>query len=211
MAAVTDVSICAAAMVALGSAPISNFTDADDHTVACARLYPMTKSFVLSIYNWRFTMRKRQLARVVAAPLTKWNYYYQLPTDRLTDGIVAMFDTDAEGASPTQSFELFADGRVAASAETVWIDYQVMNTIEAAWPPYFVELMKKAMMVELTIPVTDNATLRTALAAETYGSPVEYPNGGLVRMARQRNASEDPSPVIATQNFTLVEARFSGV
>lgn len=209
MAVVTDISICADALIRLGAGPISNFTASDDRTVQCARIYPRQKAFLMSIYDWRFIVKKRQLARLEETPNSEFSYYYQLPSDRLTDGVIAMFEDDGQGVPPSTDFRLYAGGRIASNAQTVFIDYAANNIMESAWPPYFVELVTKAMMCELAIPITDNGTLRDMLVKETFGNPAEYPNGGLVRMCRQRNSAEDPPVPIAS--YTLIDARFGGV
>lgn len=205
---ISGVSICAEAGLRLGDTPIQAFDEDSDSARIFAACYPTTKNFILSLYDWKFTIKKRQLARQETAPLTSFPYQYTLPSDSLTDGVIALYNTDAEGAGTYTNFEVNKDG-VLTDAEEVWIDYQANNTNEENWPPYFVELITQAVMVAACFSLTENATLREGLKEEVYGNKVEYPNGGMVRACRNRNSNEDPPAAIA--DFTLIDARFSGV
>ena len=63
----TDLSICADALILLGAAPISSFTEGTDTAQACDRLYPDLKNTLLSTYVWSWTL-KVQLQRLSTLP-----------------------------------------------------------------------------------------------------------------------------------------------
>ena len=79
---------------------------------------------------------------------------------------------------------------------------------EAAWPPYFVELMEYAMAAKLAYPITDQANLADEMKQIAFGTAAEVMNGGLFALAKTRNSRENPPQRL--EDFTLVNARFSG-
>ena len=201
----SDIKICSSALLRLGAKAISAFTDGTNRSTLCANIYPSLKEGILSQYDWRFTVSKRQLARSVDAPINKWQYKFTLPSDRLLDGPIAVFNSDNVGTLPINTFELFG-GFLFANDLEIYIDYQTA-VAEQVWPAYFVELMTKAMMVELAMPITDQANLRESIRREVYGTDVENGVGGMMGLARSRNAREDPPMVFA--DYSLINARFA--
>ena len=203
----SDIKICSSALLRLGAKAISSFTDGTNRSTLCANIYPSLKEGILSQYDWRFTVKQRQLARSPETPETRWQYKFTLPSDRLTDGPIAVYNSDAAGTgiAPINTFELFA-GFLYTTELEIFIDYQTA-TEEQAWPAYFVELMTKAMMVELAMPITDQANLRESVRREVYGTDVENGVGGMMGLVRSRNAREDPTMVF--QDYSLINARFA--
>lgn len=204
---VNNIKICSNSLIRLGAKAISSFTDGTDRSTTCANIYPFVKDNLLALYDWKFNIEKKALSRKADAPVSKWTYEYQLPADRLTDTVITMYDTNSAGASPFKDFEIQGDG-VLTEASALYLDYQANNSSEAAWPPYFVELVTKAMMVELAMPITDQTGLRTSLHSEVYGTAVENGRGGMVGRAMARNSREDPPQVF--QDFSLIIARSEG-
>ena len=95
----TDLSICSDALIMLGAAPISSFTEGTDAAQACDRLYPDLRDSLLSRYPWSWTYRKVQLSRLATAPLNEFEHAYQLPGNILS-GVQAVFETTAANQQP---------------------------------------------------------------------------------------------------------------
>lgn len=203
----SDIDICSNALLLLGARPIQSFDDGTDASTLCANLYPSTKESILSRHDWRFTITKRQLALSSTAPVSFWDYQFQLPSDRLTDGVIKMFDSDAASAPVYKNFEILGD-KLMTDVDEAWIDYQT-TSVESAWPPYFVELMEYAMAARLAYPITDQANLAQQMKETAFGTAAEVMNGGLFALAKSRNSRENPPQRL--EDFTLVNARFSGV
>ena len=77
----TDIKICSDALLMLGASPISSFTEGTDESNICDRLYPDIKIRALTMYDWSFSFKKTQLARLVTTPANEYKYEYQLPSD----------------------------------------------------------------------------------------------------------------------------------
>lgn len=204
---VTDVQICTNALNRLGAKGISSFTDGTDRATACGNIYPFVKDNLLSLHDWKFIIRKQQLARKGTAPISGYSYEYQLPANRLTDTAVIVYDSNAAGSAAFKDFEIIADGLLTEAAE-IWVDYPANNFAEAVWPPYVVELQTVAMMAELAMPITDQSGYAAKLYERVYGTPVENGRGGMMGRAIARNSREDPPQVF--NDFSLVLARSEG-
>lgn len=200
-----DVQICSQALLRLGAKAIGSFDDVTDRASLCSNIYPTKKDQILSIHDWKFTLQKKQLQRKADAPVSGSSFEYAMPNDRLTESIITMYNTGSAGAPPFKDFEIQGDG-VLTDATELFADYQSNGSQEASWPPYFVELIIKAMMVELAMPITDQANMRISLFSEVYGTPVEFGRGGMVGQCVGRNSREDPPRVFTDFSLTLARA-----
>ena len=203
----TDIDICSNALLLLGARPIQSFDDGTDASTLCANLYPSTKESILSRHDWRFTITKRRLALTTNSPVSLWDYEFQLPSNGLTDGVIKAFNDNSAGAPVYKNFEIQGD-KLLTDVNEIWIDYQTTSD-ESAWPPYFVELMEYAISAKLAYPITDQANLAQEMKQIAFGTAAEVMNGGLFALAKTRNSRETPPQRL--EDFTLVNARFSGV
>lgn len=198
----TDISICSTALALLGESAIASFTEGTSKATVCAQLYSGIKYALLAQYPWKFTKKKVQLARLVAAPLTRWQYQYTLPTD-MVGGPLAVFPSDAVGVAATQEYDV-QDGKLLANYTEVWIDYQY-NVTEAQMPPYFVLLLAYVLAMNLAEPVTDQQTKADHWRVMAYGTPEENMRGGYFRVAA--NIDGRSAPADAIEHFPLVDVR----
>ncbi len=68
----TALSICSDALILLGAAPLSSFTEGTDAAQACDRLYPDLRDPLLSNYQGSWSVKKEQLARLTTAPTNEY-------------------------------------------------------------------------------------------------------------------------------------------
>lgn len=199
----TDLSICSDALILLGAAPLSSFTEGSDTAQACDRLYPDVRDTILSTYVWSWTLKKSQLARLSTNPLNEWSYAYQLPGDMLS-GALAVFETNGSFERPIRyGWEIYGD-QLYTNMETVYIDYQ-SNVSESKMPPYFVRLLRTALASELAIVVTDQASKADYFRAMAYGSPGESGRGGMMREAMNIDARGQSTQIV--EDYSLIEVR----
>jgi hypothetical protein len=198
----SKISICSSALNLLGEAAIASLTEDTDAARACAQLYDNRKWSLLSAYPWSFSKKKVQLARLVAAPVSRWRYQFQLPTDRVGD-VFALFQTDAVGAWPITNFDV--QGAMVLHDHTeLWIDYQY-NVLESNMPAYFVLLLEYALASDLAMPVTHEATMAEYWHVRAFGSPSENNRGGQFRVATGIDGRGRPAPVIEATD--LIDVR----
>lgn len=196
----TAIEICSNALVRLGAQPIQSFDEGTNIATACETIYNMKKKYALNAYPWRFSMKFAQLSRLTAAPAAAWDYQFTLPSDRIQDGPACVWTSDDTGDIPFRDYTLIGN-KLLCNEKEIWVQYQY-DVDEANFPPYFTELLVNIMAVELCFLVTDNNSLRQELKLETYGTPSEQGQGGLVAISRAIDSRDTPSVYISS-NFLL--------
>lgn len=84
MAITTDVSICNAALTAIGADPITSLTEDDETREAqiCTMWYPTVVANLISEIAWKFSLNEATLALSTGVPLMdNYQYAYALPDD----------------------------------------------------------------------------------------------------------------------------------
>lgn len=199
----TSLSICSDALIMLGAQPISSFTEGSDAAQACDRLYPDLRDSLLSRYPWSWSYQKTQLARLATAPISEWDYAYQLPGDMLS-GVRALFNTaDTFGMPLRYGWEIYGD-QVYTNEEAVYIDYQ-SSVNESKMPYYFVHLLRHAMAGELGMVITDQISKADYFRSLAFGTPGENGRGGLFREAMNIDSRGQLPQVI--EDYSLIDVR----
>jgi hypothetical protein len=204
--AFTDTEICSNALIRLGADPIQSFTEGTDIATTCGTIYKMKKEFMLAAYPWRFTKKYIQLSRLTAPPTAQWTYQFNLPADRLTAGLPAVYSTGRTYAIPVQEYTIVGNVLMSHHPE-LWVQYQA-TVDESLWAPYFVELMTYVMMDELCFYVTDNASLKQQINLVAYGPPSGGGVGGIYGKAMNLDSRDNPTTMVL--DSVLLEARFGG-
>jgi len=199
----TDIRICSDALLMLGANPISSFTEGTDESNICDRLYPDIKIRTLTMYDWSFSFKKTQLARLVTTPTNEYKYEYQLPSD-IIGRPNAVYDSDDVGAPPRREYRLMGD-KLLTDYEKVYIDYQY-NVPEYSLPHYFVQLLKYQMAWHLAMPITDQVDKSDYWRTIAEGTPGENGRGGYMRQAM--NIDGQGNPTNAIQDFSLINVRY---
>ena len=199
----TDIRICSDALLMLGANPISSFTEGTDESNICDRLYPDIKIRTLTMYDWSFSFKKTQLARLVTIPTNEYKYEYQLPAD-IIGRPNAVYNSNDVGAYPLRDYRLMGD-KLLTDYEAVYIDYQY-NVPEFALPHYFVQLLKYEMAWHLAMPITDQVDKSDYWRTIAEGTPGENGRGGYMRQAM--NIDGQGSPTNAIQDFSLINVRY---
>jgi len=198
----TKLSICSDALIMLGASPLSSFSDGSDEAQVADRLYDDIRDTLLMSYPYSWSLKKVSLGRLADAPVNEWRYKFALPSDILGNP-KAVFYSSAVGAITARDFELFSGG-VYSNYEQIWIDYQ-FRPEPAAFPPYFVNLLKHALASAFAEPVTDQISKGNYYHSLAYGSPSENMRGGLMRVAMGIDGRDRPSQSI--QDFPLTDLR----
>jgi len=180
----SDIDIASNALVRIGAAPISSFTEGGASGQAAANLYEPTVRALLTEHRWRFATGKRQLARLVAAPLNEFQYAYQLPSDMLL-----LFRT-----YPTSTYEVFED-KLFTNASSVEIDY-LFQPNESQFPAYFQLAVEYKLASEFALIVTSNRSL-----AETYEFKANE------QMKKARFADSQGRPPASIEAFDYLDMR----
>jgi hypothetical protein len=199
----TSLSICSDALILLGAAPISSFTEGSDGAQACDRLYPDLRDNIIANYMWSWSVQKVQLSRLSTNPLDEWKYAYQLPGDMLS-GVIALFPSNGTNQSSAKyGWDIYGD-QLFTNFETVFIDYQ-STVSEAKMPVYFVRLLRTALAAELGFVITDQLAKSDYFRSLAFGSPADANRGGLMREAINIDSRGKLPQVI--EDYSLINVR----
>ncbi len=189
----TAISICSAALLQLGKAPIADFLQAGDLPRLCANLYPIERDSLLRENDWNCAIKRLVLAPLATAPAFGFTSQFALPSDYLR--MISIGDRRV-GTPLCQAFRV--ESRSILSSGTVLpIVYVFRNDAESTWDSKLVELMTARMLWKLAYPVTQSTSLRDELKAE-YAA--------MARVARAIDSTENPGDELS-DDFTLLNGR----
>jgi len=203
----TKLTICNDALLMLGAAEMTSFTEGTDSAKICDRLYDDLKKYILSIYPWSFAKVKVQLAKTSDTPVTEWKNVYALPAD-IIGTPKAVFQTSTAGGLPQTEFELYYvdQPRLLTDYDTVYIDY-IADVDESRFPEYFIYMLRYALAAEFAEPLTDQIAKADYFRALAFGTPSENGRGGLFRQCTNADSQGQRSQTIGNNSFDLIEVR----
>ncbi len=189
--ALSDVALCARALIRIGAAPLSSFDDGTAESEIAGALYGPVRDALLSAYAWSFATGQVALAQLSEAPAADYAHAYQLPTDFLR---ALSAGTGARGRGLRYRI---SGNTLHTDADRVLLTY-IYRPEEESFPPYFDAALIARLAAELTIPVTESTS-----RAETMFrlAEVEF------ERARQIDAQQDTPGRL--ENFSLIDARLS--
>lgn len=201
----SDVEVCSKALVKLGDASISDFSEGTTGPI-CKELFPELKLRVLAVYPWRFnTIKSLQLDRTLDTPPTEYKYAYQLPSKMLNDMPRTVWNSgfNSGRTAPYTDFNIFGD-KLMTSAEKVFIDHQIEKVVDV-FPEHVINLTIAAMAAEIAFPLTEQKSVFELFYALAWGYPAEKGRGGIFREARRIDSQGHPPQGI--ESFPLISVR----
>lgn len=203
-------AICNAALRLVEQSTITDFTTTAAGRV-CADLYPMIREDLLTRWHWSFTIQKRQLARLTAAPIAHWSHAFQVPSDALGAHVMAVYGTSSTNALPLDHDSQWRrqSDQILSDETELWADIQV-DPGEGSYPPPFVSLLVRALAASLAVPMMGRGgeASRAFHHAVAFGTG-ERELGGLMRLAIRHDRKDRPTKV--TFERSLIDAKFRGL
>lgn len=188
--ALNDIALCSRALIRIGAAPITSFSDGTAESEIAGALFAPARDALLSAYAWSFATGQVALNQLETPPVADYLAAFGLPTDFLR-ALSAGTATRGRGLNYR-----IARGQLHTNAESVVLTY-VFRPDEAEFPPYFDQALIARLSAEFTIPVTENTS-----RAETYYRLAENE----YERARQIDAQQDTPGKI--EDFSLIKARY---
>jgi len=195
----TELVIKQNALILIGHLPIQSLSEETDQNAVLSARYPILKKSLLSMNTWKFVTKTVQLNQNPTPPDGRWTQQYDLPSDSVADGVIAVYASDDERAPSVLDF-VIQDGKLLTNLEEVWIDYK-RDVLEGAFPDYFDDLICHALAADIALTLTDDNSIATQL----FGRKEL-----LLRTARKLDAQSAP-PNNRITRFHLTEARRTGV
>jgi hypothetical protein len=155
----SDLSICTAACVLIGAAPITSFDDPTAEARIANEVYEMTVRAALGRYRWGFANVIADLGTPDSAvPKAFYDYAYLVPTSPPPMAIHGVFVADQPVAFERYDKYLYTD----ASQDEAPVIVYGYRAAEKDFAPYFV----KALTLELAGLFASSVTMNSSLAAE---------------------------------------------
>ena len=187
--ALSDVALASRALIRIGSAPITSFSDGTAEAEVAGALFAPVRDGLLSAYGWRFATGQVALNQLSTPPLADYAYAFGLPTDFLR-----ALSAGVGGRGRGLNYRI-ARGALHTHAPEVVLTY-IFRPEEEEFPPYFDQALIARLSAEFTIPVTENtsrAEVNFRLADREF------------EKARQIDAAQDTPHKI--ERFNLIDVR----
>ena len=192
---ISDVSICATALLELGSRPINSFNEDTEGARLCANLYDNVRDEQLRQHPWNFAKKRMALTPLIEKPAFDFAYAFQLPTDfiRLIE-VNGFRELNGVGFPPGYVVER---GKILCDVDKINLRYIFRNDQPNEWDAAFIRVMVLAMKKSLAYAITrDQAAVANANQEWALA----------LRTAKLTNGMEIPPQQI--DGNTFIEARF---
>lgn len=187
--ALSNIGLCARALVRLGAAPITSFDDDTVESEIAGILYESVRDALLSAHPWRFALGQAGLTKLVDAPAADYAHAFQLPNDFLR-----AISLGANGRGRGRRYRIARD-RLHCNDEAVTLTY-VFRPAEEEFPAWFDAALIARLAAEFCIPVTENTS-----RAETLYKLAEN------EFARARQIDSQQDSPNRLEHFNLIDVR----
>ncbi|CAM3461134.1 hypothetical protein [Thalassospira profundimaris] len=192
--ALSDVALCARALVMIGAAPISSFEEDVAEAEIARMLYASVRDGMLAGYPWRFAGRGCWLSRLAdgdgagAGSAKEDSNLFALPRD-----FIRLLSLENEGGKIAR-FEL-RDQAVLVASDSAHLSY-VARLPEGSFPAWFDMALMARLAAEFCLPLTESSTRAEYLFKRAEDQ---------LREARLADAQQ--STPHAIDDFSLISAR----
>lgn len=191
MSNASSISICSNALILLGAAPISSFTDGSDRSKAIGNLYDFSQEEVLRSHPWNAATKRVLLSPLVTQPVFDFRYAFQLPGDWLRTIQVGRLEVP---------IEYTIEGRqILCDISSLPLVYVWRNKTESTWDASLVSVMTYYMKAAMAYWVTQSSTQAQTSAQEFLS---------VLRQAKSVNGQDEGPQTLG--DFPLLSQRVSG-
>ncbi len=141
----SKIDLISNALILCGETPLTSLSDDRYGAQVGANMFEMIYENELQSNRWRFAMTKEALSRLVAAPLNRWQYAYQLPATMLLP--IGIYPIDL-------TYEIYAD-HLYTDRSSVELDFMFKPAVTKV-PAYFSKLMTYALAKDFIKPITES-------------------------------------------------------
>jgi len=149
--AISQVSICNAALIQIGDGTITAITDDSERARLCNHRYDTVRDAVLKSHPWNFALARANLASLTATPTWEFDYQFTLPTDPYCLRVLEVRDYRMD--------EWVVEGRKILAQDTnINIRYISRVTSEAEFDSLFAEAFSARLGHEMCYKLTGSRT-----------------------------------------------------
>jgi len=155
--ATSVIEICNNALLDLGEDVIMSLGDESKAAGLCNQRWPAVRDAVLRAHPWNCAMTQAELAAGAAAPLWKWEFKYNLPTDFLR--IVKVVDG---GGQDINDWEIQGGIILCNEDAPIFISYVRRETDPKKYDALLDEALSARMSAALAYPLSGSTSLAQA-------------------------------------------------
>ena len=119
----------------IGAQPITSFTDGSTEALVANNVYEDITKAALTRHRWRFSTTQKALSLLASAPVGRYDYGYQIPTNPEVLQINTVTVNDYVIPYSRYKDYIYVNGY--GSSNTLIMDY-IYRVDEAYFPPHFV-------------------------------------------------------------------------
>lgn len=187
--ALNDVGLASRALIRIGAAPITSFTDGSAEAEIANALFEPTNNALLSSYAWSFATAQANLTQLTSEPIADYQYAFQLPNDFLR---ALSAGTGSRGRG--LNYRIYKN-ELHTNSSIVLLTY-IFRPAEENFPPYFDQAVIARLAADFTIPVTESTSRAEAMLRLAESE---------FQRARQIDAQQDSPNRI--ESFSLTDVR----
>ena len=171
------ISICSNALLLLAHPSINSFDEIGAGPALSKNLYPNTYKTFLSMSNWNFATKTKQLSMLVGKPTnSNFQYQYAMPTDVLR----------INSTNPIDDY-IIEGNKLLSNTKDLFLEYQ-SEIPEVELPATAVDCLQNLMASKLAYPLTNdgkktelyNSLFLQALQLAKYVDSQNDPNEGFM-------------------------------
>jgi len=178
----TDVQICNIGLTKLGAENISALTDDEKVAILCNRHFLFCVAEVLEMFAFCRATKRASLARLGVAPVSGYDYQYQLPNDCLYV---------LEMTSSTNPYRIEAD-KLLTDDLTCYIRYIYQDVVLNALGPLLVDAIATRLASMIAMAVTNSRLIKRDIDQEF---------AGIMQQAKFKDARERKEDDVGTDSW----------
>ena len=182
----TDIDIATAALILIGAAPITSFTETSTEALVASNIYEDVIRSALCASRWRFAANQQELNRLSDAPTGRFDLAYQLPSDLLMLHALTVNNNIIE-------YNVYGDLAFTNGSITdkVIADYSI-RVGEEKFPSYFILAVEYALASAFAVSIARDDGLASVLENKAQQ---------LMQQARTLDSQQQTTRKLSTSRF----------
>ena len=156
----TDIDIATAALILIGAAPITSFTETSTEALVASNIYEDVIRSALCASRWRFAANQQELNRLSDTPTGRFDLAYQLPSDLLMLHALTVNNNIIE--YNVYGNLAFTNGSIT---DKVIADYSI-RVGEEKFPSYFILAVEYALASAFAVSIARDDGLASVLESK---------------------------------------------
>ena len=182
----TDIDIATAALILIGAAPITSFTETSTEALVASNIYEDVIRSALCASRWRFAANQQELNRLSDTPTGRFDLAYQLPSELLMLHALTVNNNIIE-------YNVYGNlaFTIGSITDKVIADYSI-RVGEEKFPSYFILAVEYALASAFAVSIARDDGLASVLESKAQQ---------LMQQARTLDSQQQTTRKLSTSRF----------